>query len=152
MVVFNLAYTAPINRPGQSPVLTIDQVWVGLQRKVRHAEEFVPLIVECKVEKEEEEGGNVVITRVVKFRPGSGPKADGEPVTEVCKLYPPCRVDFWQENGTKIANYVAQGPGEGPEDLYMTYVFEWRHPAVEAGSEQAGKMEATHKAVSPSTC
>ncbi|KAK0649087.1 duf1857 domain-containing protein [Cercophora newfieldiana] len=147
MVVFNLAYTAPINRPGQT-VLTLNQVWAGLQRKVRHAQEFVPLIVSCKVVEEKAAKGDedvTVVTRNVIFRAGNGPKADGEPVQEICKEYPPCRVDFHQENGTKIANYVSQGPSGEPSDLFMTYVFEWRHPGVEAGSEQAGKMEAQHK-------
>jgi len=150
MVVFNLAYTAPINCPDQS-VLTRDQVWAGLQRKVRHAQEFVPLIVKCEVVQEEVAARDedvTVVTRQVIFAPGKGPKADGEPVTEVCKEYPPCRVDFHQENGTKIANYVSQGPSGQPDDLFMTYVFEWRHPAVQAGSEQAGKLEAQHKTVS----
>jgi len=148
MVVFNLAYTAPINRPGQSP-LTINQVWAGLQRKVRNAQEFVPLIVNCEVLEEAKatsEEAVTVVTRNVIFRPGAGPKADGEPVKEVCKEYPPCRVDFYQGDGSKIANYVSQGPSGEAGDLFMTYVFEWRHPGVEAGSEQAGEMEAKHKA------
>lgn len=158
MVVFNLGYTAPINREGQSPVLSIDQVWAGLQRKIRHAEEFVPLIVHCEVLAEEVAANDdtvTTVTRIVKFRPGSGPNADGQPVKEVCKQYPPCRVDFYQEDGTKIANYISQGPSSAPDDLFMTYVFEWRHPGVEAGSEQANKMEAMHKAVSslsPPSC
>ncbi|KAK1753712.1 DUF1857-domain-containing protein [Echria macrotheca] len=147
MVVFNFGYTAPINRPGQS-VLTIDQVWAGLQRKVRHAEEFVPLIIHCEVVKEEggsSEEDTLVITRTVKFLPGKGPKADGEPVQEVVRHYPPCRVDFFQEDGTKISNYVTQGPSGEKEDLFMTYVFEWRFPQVEPGSEKAKGMEKSFK-------
>jgi hypothetical protein len=150
MVVFNLAYTAPINRPDQS-VLTWKQVWAGLQRKVRHAQEFVPLIIKCDVVSEEVAKGAedvTVVTRNVVFKDGNGPKADGEPVQEICKEYPPCRIDFHQENGTKIANYVSQGPSGQADDLFMTYVFEWRHPGVEAESEQASKMEAQHKKVS----
>ncbi|GAB1316917.1 Bet v I/Major latex protein domain-containing protein [Madurella fahalii] len=144
MLVINLGYTAPVNRPGQSPVLTLDQVWAGLQRKVRHAEEFVPLIEACEVVSEEKsETGEEVITRLVTFRqrPDAGPNA-GKQVKEVCKLHAPCRVDFFQEDGSKIANYVTSGEGG---ELYMTYVFEWRHATVEAESEEARKLEETSK-------
>jgi hypothetical protein len=154
MVSLNLAYTAPINRPGQLPVLTQSQVWAGLQRKVRHAEEFVPLIVACEVVSETTPAVNAVdsdqvpaITRLVTFRSGSGPKADGTSVEEVCKLYAPCRVDFHQEDGSKIANYVSQGPSGEADDLFMTYVFEWRHPDVQAGSDKARELEMGHKKV-----
>lgn len=71
MVNIYVAYTAPINPTGATPVLTVSQVWKGLQRKVRHAEEFVPVIGECEV-LEEKDGGREVI-RQVKFKEGSGP-------------------------------------------------------------------------------
>merc|ERR1712000_231068 len=58
MVTINLAYTAPINPAGASPVLTESQVWTGLKRKVRRAHEFVPVIVACEVISEE---GNTVV-------------------------------------------------------------------------------------------
>ncbi|KAK5651850.1 hypothetical protein OQA88_11619 [Cercophora sp. LCS_1] len=149
MVSFNLAYTAPINRPSQTP-LTPSQVWAGLKRKVRHAEEFVPLIIDCKVVSSSpatSEAEVETITREVIFKSGAGPKnkADGEPVTEVVRHYPPVRVDFHQEDGTKIANYISQGPSGEETDLYMTYVFEWRVPGVEAGSEEATKLEEKFK-------
>ncbi|KAK3934145.1 DUF1857-domain-containing protein [Diplogelasinospora grovesii] len=145
MVVFNLGYTAPINRAGQEPTLTLAQVWAGLQRKVRHAQEFVPVIVECGVLSEEKDPSKddvVVVTRTVRFKPGAGP---GGQVKEVCKHYAPCRVDFYQQDGTTISNFVASGPSGEPEDLHMTYMFEWRHPDVEAGSEEAKKMEEAHR-------
>ncbi|KAK3319856.1 hypothetical protein B0T19DRAFT_478898 [Cercophora scortea] len=146
MVVLNLGYTAPINRSGQSPVLTTPQVWAGLQRKVRHGNEFVPLIVHCEVQSEEvSASGEETITRIIKFKPGAGPKADNEPVKEVCKLYAPCRVDFHQEDGSKIANYISQGPTGEPDDLFLTYIFEWRYPGLEEGSEQLKALEERNK-------
>ncbi|OIW22744.1 DUF1857-domain-containing protein [Coniochaeta ligniaria NRRL 30616] len=146
MVVINVGYTAPINRPGEPPTLSVAQVWQGLKRKVRHAEEFVPIIVHCEVldEKTTETGGEVV-TRTVKFAAGSGPKGDGVPVKEVCYHYAPCRVDFQQEDGSRISNFVSSGPSGEAEDLFMTYVFEWRHPEVEEGSAKARELEEGHK-------
>ncbi|KAK4113158.1 DUF1857-domain-containing protein [Canariomyces notabilis] len=147
MVLINLGYTAPINRPGESPVLTIDQVWAGLQRKVRYAQEFVPLIVGCEVLSEEKDPAAEevdVITRRVTFAEKAGPMS-GRIVTEVCKLYAPCRVDFVQEDGSKITNCVTRGESGEPGDLYLTYIFEWRHPNVAEGSEEAQWLEGEHR-------
>jgi hypothetical protein len=47
----------------------------------------------------------------------------GKTVKEVCKLYAPCRIDFLQEDGTTIGNYVSRGPAG---ELMMTYVFQWK--------------------------
>ncbi|KAK4150459.1 hypothetical protein C8A00DRAFT_18026 [Chaetomidium leptoderma] len=142
MVVLNLGYTAPINRPGDEPVLTRAQVWAGLEHKVRRAEKFVSAITACEVLSEDKSGGEEhVITRRATFKPGVNP-AGRDVVTEVCHLHAPCRVDFVQEDGTTIGNYVTQGPTGQPEDLHMTYVFQWKVPQVEAGSEQAKEIEA----------
>ena len=70
MVNIHLAYTAPINPSGSSPVITRTQVWAGLQRKIRFAQEFVPVIEGCDV-LEEKDG---VVTREVHFKPGVAPK------------------------------------------------------------------------------
>ncbi|KAH6649329.1 hypothetical protein F5144DRAFT_500384 [Chaetomium tenue] len=141
MVTFNFAYTAPINPPGASPILTPAQVWTGLQYKVRRAEKFVPVITACEVISEElpasRADGQHVITRRATFAAGAGPKGGGT-IVEVCKLYAPCRIDFGQEDGTTVGNYVSVGPGG---ELMMTYVFEWRVEGVEEGSERARELE-----------
>lgn len=144
MVTINLAYTAPINGSGASLVLSQAQVWAGLQRKVRKAQEFVPLIVACEVLSETEAEKGFTIVRQVVFKEGQGPNGDGKPVKEVCVHYAPCRVDFEQENGSTISNIVSTGP-EG--ELMMTYAFEWRHPSVAAGSPDAKKLEEAHSKV-----
>ncbi|KAL2171350.1 hypothetical protein VTG60DRAFT_2992 [Thermothelomyces hinnuleus] len=150
MVTINLAYMAPINPPGADPELTPEQVWTGLQYKVRRADKFVPVITACEVLAEEppaaeEEEEPRVITRRVTFRPGStavlgGGGDDGSPrvVREVCRLYAPCRIDFVQEDGSTVGNYVSRGPAG---ELMMTYVFEWRARGVRAGSARARELE-----------
>jgi hypothetical protein len=70
MVKLHLAYTAPINPPSATPILTQTQVWAGLQRKIRFAQEFVPVISSCTV-LQDKDG---VVTREVVFKPGVGPK------------------------------------------------------------------------------
>jgi hypothetical protein len=88
MPTIHVAYTEPINPAGATPALTRAQVWTGLQRKIRRAQDFVPMIVGCTVLEEKEDGNEVV--REARFR-GS----DGEPersVREVCRSYRPTKV------------------------------------------------------------
>lgn len=80
MVTVHCAYTEQINPSGASPVLTRDQIWKGLQRKVRRAQDFVPVISATDVL--EDKGDEVV--RVAHFAHGK--------VKEVCKSYYPTKV------------------------------------------------------------
>jgi Domain of unknown function (DUF1857) len=54
-------------------------------------------------------------------------------------------VDFQQPDGTTISNIISDGPSGEPEDLFLSYSFEWKHPNVEAGSAQAEELQAKHK-------
>jgi len=86
MVVINCAYTEAINPSGASPVLNQTQIWNGLQRKIRQAQDFVPVIEGTDVI---EDKGNEV-TRVAHFKKMGDAEAHSE--KEVCKSYPPTRV------------------------------------------------------------
>lgn len=83
MVTINVAYTAPINPPSTSPVLTLPQVWAGLERKVRAGQDFVGAIVSTDVigEKMDQQKGCMVVTREVVFK-----ERPEEKVREVCWL------------------------------------------------------------------
>lgn len=142
MVTLNYSYTAPVNRPGQ-PVLTIEQLWKGLQRKVKHAEEFVPVIISCNVLSEDAGASDLEpysVTRIVNFDKAKTAEA-ADSVREVCKHYPPIRVDFLRDDGSKVENVVSQGPSGEPDDLFMTYIFESRYPNLKEGEE----ADATRK-------
>ena len=76
MVTLHLAHTSPINPPNASPPLTPAQIWAGLQRKIRFAQEFVPVIESCEI-LEEKDG---VVTRDVVFKEGMGPKRSAREV------------------------------------------------------------------------
>lgn len=120
MVTVNIAYTAPINPEGATPVLTESQIWTGLKRKVKRPFEFVPVISACEVESEE---GNTV-TRKATFEDGwGGPGSLSKQIREVCVHFEPTRIDFNQEDGSIIQNIVSKGP-DG--ELLLTYSFEWR--------------------------
>lgn len=138
MVNIHLAYTAPINPPSASPVLTQSQVWTGLKRKVKRAYEFVPVITACEVISEE---GNTVV-REATFAAGTlGKDTPAKTVREVCVHQAPSRVDFKQEDGSTVSNIVSKGP-EG--ELLMTYSFEWRHGDIQEGSEQETDLRAKY--------
>ncbi|CAP65899.1 uncharacterized protein PODANS_5_11020 [Podospora anserina S mat+] len=148
MATFNLSYTAPINPPGASPVLTQSQIWECIKRKVRHAEHFVPAITKTEILSESKEGETVVsLKRRITFAPGGHP-AGAENAVETCHFFEPCRVDFVGADGSAIINAVSRGPGVEAQDLNYTYIFEWRHPELEAGSEEAAKQREADWAVS----
>lgn len=96
MVTINCAYTEPINPSGGSPVLTQDQIWKGLQRKIRHAQDFVPVITGTDVVEEKDNE----VTRVAHFKAmhepdGKTVRKEGHSVKEVCKSYYPTKVRFF---------------------------------------------------------
>jgi hypothetical protein len=78
MVKLYLAHTSPINPPSSTPVLTQPQLWAGLQRKIRFAQEFVPVIESCTVVSDT----NGEVVRDVVFKKGAGPK---DKAREVCR-------------------------------------------------------------------
>jgi hypothetical protein len=144
MVVINLAYSAPINPSGASPVLTEAQVWKGLQRKVRKAHEFVAPILKCEVLNEEETETGTKVTRQVTFDKDVRGDADAV-VKEVVHEFAPSRVDFHQPDGSNIFNIVSV---DQDGNLVMTYAFEWRHPELDAESERVKELRQKYSKVS----
>ncbi|KAI9706263.1 MAG: hypothetical protein M1820_004838 [Bogoriella megaspora] len=122
MVNVHVAYTQPINPAGASPILTESQVWEGLERKVRFAQEFVGAIESTDVLEEKDEGKTVV--RIAHFKPEF--IAEKGAAKETCRLYKPTKVDFVRDNGAVITNTVSYGESLGETDLWMTYTFEYR--------------------------
>ncbi|KAJ5580077.1 uncharacterized protein N7459_006062 [Penicillium hispanicum] len=119
----NVAFTAPINPPGETP-LPRSQIWAGLLLKIRSAETFVAAAIQSTdvlSESVDAATGNAVTVREVLFRESQ------KKVKEVVTAFPDCRVEFAQPDGSRISNVVSEGAGG---DLYMTYIFEWRHPGV----------------------
>ena len=127
----NIAFTSAINPSGATPVLTRSQIWNGLLLKIRSAQTFVPAAIEStKVisEAEDPETGNQVTVREVVF------KADQRVVKEKVTAFEHCRVEFDQPDGSRVSNVISEG-AEG--ELYMTYIFEWRHPGMDKSEAEA---------------
>jgi len=139
MVTINCAYTEPINPSGAQPILTRAQIWKGLQRKIRQAQDFVPVITGCDVLEDNHAAGGNEVVREAHFQ-GDGDGKPGRTVREVCRSFWPSKVDFHQPNGAVITNTVSDGEALDGMDLHMTYTFEWRYPDVEEGSEEHERL------------
>ena len=137
-----IAYTAPINPPDASPVLTLDQLWQGLELKIRSGETFVGgAILQTDVLKTyNDDKGRPVTEREVLFRDGN------RRVHETCVLYHPMKVEFLQKDGGRVMNIISQG-GRGEQDFYMTYTFEWMHPECEGDTEALEKSRQKEEAM-----
>jgi hypothetical protein len=107
MVAIYCAYSQQINPAGVTPVLTRAQIWKALQRKIRRAQDFVPVISDCTVL---EDKGNIVV-REAKFIDGGIPGQSGKTIREVCKSYAPVKVRgvdvlrrgrFWDWEGADV--------------------------------------------------
>lgn len=135
----NVAFTAPLNPPGATTILKIDQIWAGLLLKIRSAETFVPAAIqstEVISESNDASTGNPVTVREVVFR------ADQRKVRETVTAYEPSRVLFAQPDGSVVNNIVSEG-ADG--ELYMTYTFEWNHPNV--SKEELATLRQKEKAM-----
>lgn len=84
-----IAFTSPINPPSASPAISAQQIWSGLERKVRHAEEFVGGAIKSTkvVGESKDKYGREVITRDVIFSEGN------REAREVCTFSPPMCVE-----------------------------------------------------------
>ncbi|KAL9095681.1 MAG: hypothetical protein Q9165_002113 [Trypethelium subeluteriae] len=122
MVSVHVAYTQSINPDGASPVVTQAQVWKGLERKIRYAQEFVGAISSTDV-LEERDGGKEVV-RIAHFKPGYGGEKGS--AKETVRSFEPAKVDFIREDGAVITNTISQGESLSDTDLNMTYTFEYR--------------------------
>jgi len=132
----HIAFTAPINPAGATPVLTYAQVWKGLEMKIRAGQLFVGgAIVSTDIISETTwHHGEPVTVREVVFK-------DGERrVREECIAFEPMKVEFHQPNGSKVQNVISE---DADGNLYMTYTFEWLHPELKG--DAAGLAAAKEK-------
>jgi hypothetical protein len=124
-----VAYTAPINPNGATPILTLPQIWTALQLKIIAAEKFVggAILSTDVLSKSTDSLGRAVTEREVVFREGN------RRVRETCTEFPQMKVEFRQPDGSTIMNIVSEGAKGAEEgDLWMSYAFEWLHPGASA--------------------
>ena len=138
----HVAYTAPVNPSGASPVLTPQQIWTALQHKIIAAEVFVggTILSTDVLTKSVDSLGHAVTEREIVFREGN------RRVRETCVEFPQMKVEFRQPDGSTIMNIVSEGArGSEEGDLWMTYTFEWLHPG--ASEEELDEKRVKEKRV-----
>lgn len=92
MVVLNIAYTEPVNCSDPIiPNLTQEQVWKGLELKVRCPQAFIPSFDDSRVIEEHDNGSYVVREAHVASTLRESPMA-GKWTREECRLYKPVMV------------------------------------------------------------
>jgi hypothetical protein len=141
MVAANhVAYTAPINPSGATPVLTQQQIWTALQHKIVAGEKFVggAILSTDVLSKLTDSFGRAVTEREIVFHEGN------RRVRETCVEFPQMKVEFRQPDGSTVMNIVSEGARGAEEgDLWMTYTFEWLHPG--ASEEELGEKRVKEK-------
>ena len=91
----HVAVCFPVNPPNTTPLITHQQLWAALERKVHRAQDFVPVFTDCQVLKEEvDSSGNKVITRRAMLQDGAMEHVKERYIEEICTLYVPTKVDF----------------------------------------------------------
>lgn len=127
--IHKTAFTAPINPPGATPVLTKAQVWAGLILKTHSAETFIPnaitatnVISERVSESEDVSTGNIIPVReVFLFRENQ------QKIKERGTAYEDASVDFVQPDRTFIGRIISEGAGG---QIYLTYILERHHQGM----------------------
>ncbi|KWU40968.1 DUF1857-domain-containing protein [Rhodotorula sp. JG-1b] len=133
----SFASTRLINPPGVEPILTVEQVWKGLQKKAREPQRFVPAISECRIDNDQ---GNQM-TRIVRFGEGTPEMREEISAFEDCIVYfeassasePPSTSS--DPDRIRITNTISHGPAD---ELFLTFTFAPRMPHL--SDEQAASM------------
>ncbi|GAA5878282.1 hypothetical protein JCM3774_001140 [Rhodotorula dairenensis] len=157
----SFASTRLVNPPGVEPVLSVQQVWRGLQRKAREPKRFVPAISECRVHREEgnkvrgrssttyERNGGGTTDLLPEVRFGDGTPEMREEITafDNCIVYfettsasLPARPDSDPDletdpHRTRITNTISHGP---ENELFLTFTFAPRMPHL--SDDKAAQM------------
>ncbi|RSL45707.1 hypothetical protein CEP51_016043 [Fusarium floridanum] len=115
------AGTIPVNGPEAPFVLTRDQLWQALQRKIRYPSEFVPVLSGCKVHRDE----NGIVDREVELDFGKWGKRHMHET-----------IRFQQAEGSVSTNLISFHPSVSDTNLMLTYIFEWDWPTIKEGTAE----------------
>ncbi|KIM94822.1 hypothetical protein OIDMADRAFT_206545 [Oidiodendron maius Zn] len=153
MTIIFAAATVPVNPAGAYPVMTLKQLWAGLELKRRMPQLFLAVIDTCEVL--EDDGESVL--REVKFKDGGGvgmPPVIGPKVQERITHIKPLSEESGSGletftsigSASRVLNIVSTGIDGG---LNLTFSFEWDHEDIEAGSHAAVEKQKEYQATAP---
>ena len=90
---FNVSFSEPVNRPGDEPALTLDDVWRGLDYGGRHPHEMAEYVAACEVYDESADGR--FFRRRLTLGGGAVHTGEGEKMEQEVILRPLLNVRFF---------------------------------------------------------
>lgn len=84
----NVAFTSPVNKPGQEPVLTAEDVWTGIVATVRRPQDFVNYISHLDII----DDTGLTLRRILYFVPEASHAAPGGKLDQNVTIVPDFKV------------------------------------------------------------
>jgi hypothetical protein len=103
---FNVAYSEPVNRPGDEPILIMEDVWHGLAYGCRRPEEMAEYVSSCEIT----DDNGVKFHRRLILGGGAVHTAAGEAIEQDVILRPMLNVSqmvFWCVKSVRITELNA---------------------------------------------
>lgn len=84
----NVAFTSPVNKPGQEPVLSANDVWKGIVETVRRPQDFVDYISHLDIL----DDTGLTLRRILYFVPNGSHGAPGGKLDQSVTIFPDFKV------------------------------------------------------------
>ena len=130
----NVAFTSPVNKPGQEPVLSANDVWKGIVETVRRPQDFVDYVSHLDIY----DDTGLTLRRTLYFVPSGSHGVPGGKLDQSVKIFPEFKVEFVAAATGKATMSVSKDADGDATQVYLTQAFEVAYPpGVEAGSPEA---------------
>ncbi|POS69116.1 hypothetical protein DHEL01_v212489 [Diaporthe helianthi] len=124
--VINFTFTSPVNRPGQQPILSQDDVWKGIEHITRRPQDVVDYVSRCEVFADT----GLSLKRRLVFK--EGPNLPDKPIEQNVEYVGPPGI------GTS-ALVVAHG--ESDDEVYLSQTLQDPYPpGITRGSTEASEF------------
>ncbi|KIW36384.1 uncharacterized protein PV06_11375 [Exophiala oligosperma] len=143
--VFNLAITVPVNPPGAEPVVNATEFWTGLRRGGANPELFAVYVARTEVLPNPT--SDLVFQRRLHMADGAVHTKEGATIDQDVRLADNLLCEgVTMGNGSRSTIILSHGgqSTDGPNDLYLSAVYELHVPGVEPGSAQAAEIETNY--------
>ncbi|KAL2412775.1 Acetylaranotin biosynthesis cluster protein L [Exophiala dermatitidis] len=141
MFTFNLACTVPVNPEGVEPVVNAKEFWTGLRRGGARPELFAEYVAKTEVMNQV---SDLVFQRRLHMADGAVHTKGGATIDQDVRLAENLMCEgVTIGNGSRSTMLLSHGaqPTDGPNDLYLTAIYELHVPDVEPGSSRAAEIE-----------
>ncbi|GAB1317433.1 hypothetical protein MFIFM68171_07643 [Madurella fahalii] len=145
----NVSYAEPVNRPGDEPVLTFDDVWQGIVDGAHNPPSMASYVASCEILSESED--KLKFRRKLILANGAVHTGAGEAIIQDVIVRPKMNVEAKTvDTGAATTFGVTLGTGEqDPErpDIYLVTAYELWMDGVEEGSKEAEDVRVNYRAL-----